>query len=114
MVFELPKTENNIIKYISPKLNGFSENFQLIHYTQKDINNVEQIRFFEDDLLWRVLVNGDLESYKLINSKLKFNSSIDIECRAGFQPKKNMQQLGVPIMKKLIEPTDFEQYYQKK
>ncbi|HRH44816.1 MAG TPA: N-6 DNA methylase, partial [Pyrinomonadaceae bacterium] len=110
VVFELPKSKSNKIKYISPKLNDFSENFQIIHYTQKDINEVEQNKFIEDDLLWRILVNGDFEDYKLIKNKLSFDDRLTIECRSGFQPKANMESLGDPIWKKIIEPTDFERY----
>jgi len=110
LVFELQKNENHTIKYISPKLNGFSENFQLIHYTQKDINVVEQKQFIEDDLLWRVLVNGDFEDYKLIKHIIEHKGDFKIECRSGIQPQSNMKSLGEPDLKKLIEPTDFEQY----
>jgi methylase of polypeptide subunit release factors len=113
VVFELPKAESNSVKYISPKLNDFSENFQIIHYTRKDTNEVVQNRFIEDDLLWRILVNGDFEDYKLIKNKLTFENKLEIECRSGFQPKANMESLGEPVWKKLIEPTDFEKYFVK-
>lgn len=113
LVFESLKDKKRKLKYISPKLNGFSENFQIIHYTQKDINEVEQNKFIEDDLLWRILVNGDFEDYQLIRNKLSFDNRLTIECSSGFQPMANMESLGEPIWKKIIEPTDFERYFVK-
>jgi hypothetical protein len=110
LVFELSKHKNNTVKYISPKLNDFSENFECIHFTQKDINGIEQNRFITDDLLWRVLVNGDFEDYKLIKEKLITENGINIECRSGFQPKKDMKPLGKPVYKDLIKPGDFQRY----
>ncbi|MCP5101851.1 MAG: N-6 DNA methylase, partial [bacterium] len=60
IVFDKSEIENNIINYVSPKLTGFSEKFQIIHFGQKDVNRVKQTDFLEDDLAWRVLVKGDL------------------------------------------------------
>lgn len=111
LVFKLSRHEESIVNYISPKLTNFSENFECIHYTQKDIKKIEQSRFLYDDLLWRVLVNGDLEDYKLIKKKLLFENGIDIECRSGFQPQKKMQPLGEPVYKDLITPQDFRRYF---
>ncbi len=112
LVFELPKNNNHNIKYISPKLNGFSENFLLIHYTQKDINEVNQSQFIENDLLWRVLVNGDFEIYSLINNiKDKFNEDdISIESGRGFEPKKVEKLLGETNYKNWIDIDCFNQY----
>lgn len=110
IVFELPKTKNHNIKYISPKLNEFSENFQLIHYTQKDINEVNQKQFIEDDLLWRVLVNGDFEDYKLIKHIFSTNNDYSIECRSGFKAQKSMMPLGNPDYRDLIEHQNFVRY----
>ncbi|HEY0088640.1 MAG TPA: hypothetical protein VGB37_07340, partial [Candidatus Lokiarchaeia archaeon] len=109
LVFEQSKQKSNTVKYISPKLNDFSEKFECIHFTQKDINEVKQSNF-ADDLLWRVLVNGDFEDYNLIKEKLTIENRINIECRSGFQPKKGMKPLGKPIYKDLITPKDFKRY----
>jgi type I restriction-modification system DNA methylase subunit len=110
LVFETPKNKNNSIKYISPKLNGFSESFQLIHYTQKDINHIEQRHFIEDDLLWSVFVNGDFEDYNLIIRNRTLKNKLKVECRSGFQPQKNMRKLGEPDLRDLIEPNNFKNY----
>ncbi len=92
LVFELPKADNYTIKYIAPKINEFAENFQLIHFTQKDINLVEKNRFEEDDLVWRVLVRGDFEDYKLIRNLLQYKlNDKEIDCNRGFAAEKNME-----------------------
>lgn len=109
LIFENKQQENSILTYISPKLNGFSENLNLIHYTNKDISILEQNYFVIDDLLWKILINGDFEDFKLI-SKLKLTNSVTKSCRSGFQPKKEMESLGSPIYKELITPSDFERY----
>lgn len=110
LTFKQPEQKENIVKYISPKLNDFSENFECIHFTQKDINEIEQNWFLDDDLLWRVLVNGDFEDYKLIKEKLIIENGINIECRSGFQPKKEMKSLGEPVYKDYITPKDFQRF----
>ena len=112
LVFELPKIDNYTIKYIAPKLNEFAENFQLIHFTQRDINLIEKSRFEENDLIWRVLVKGDFEDYKLIKNLLQYQlDKEDIICSRGFEPQKNM----IPIkenawIRKLIKSEGFERY----
>lgn len=110
LVFELPKTENNKLKYISPKLNDFSENFQIIHYTQKDINEVEQDRFIEDDLIWKVLISGDFEDYKLLRKIESQKSTFSIICSKGFERQKT-DEIGAPKIRKMIQSEDFDRYF---
>ncbi len=110
VVFELPKLESNKVKYISPKLNDFSENFQIIHYTQKDINEVEQNRFIEDDLLWRILVNGDFEDYKLIKKLQNQFTKTKVICSRGFEPKKDAISTLNPNYRTYIQSSYFERY----
>ena len=110
LVFEFLKNDNQKLNYISPKLNNFSENFQIIHYTQKDIHEIEQKKLFENDLLWRVLVNGDFEDFELLKNKLLLQNGLIFECRTGFKPKENMKILGDPEMRKWIKPKHFERY----
>jgi hypothetical protein len=110
VIFDKSGVENNSINYISPKLTGFSEKFQLIHFSQKDVTRVSQADFLGDDVLWRILVNGNTDDYQIIEKHLSFQKKINIECRSGFQPKKSMKSLGKPILKKLIEPADFSRY----
>ena len=110
LVFECLKDEKQKVKYISPKLNDFSENFQIIHYTQKDVHEVEQKQLLENDLLWRVLVNGDFEDFELLKNKLLLQDGLIFECRTGFQPKANMEGLGAPEIRDWIKPNHFESY----
>lgn len=58
-------------------------------------------------------MNSDLECSNLIVKKIVAQRDLEIEARTGFQPENNMEQLGYPIFKLLIEPTDFEPYYLK-
>lgn len=111
-----PNTDDSDYKinYIAPKLTAFGEHFKIIQYTSNESFLVDKSEFIENDILWRVLVNADLESYNLIGKKISSQNDLSIEARAGFQPKSNMKQLGEPIMKTLIIPTDFEAFWQKK
>lgn len=105
--------EKQIICYISPSLHRFSEYLQLIVFSQKDIHQLEQ-RYFEDDLLWKILVNGDWESYLFVKKlRYKYSNNYKISCNRGFEAKKNAQLLGVPDDKKCVWSEDFNSYYLK-
>lgn len=109
LVLSALKDKELDVAYISPKLSGFAEKFEIINYSDADVFPVRQSALSADDLYWRVLVNGDLEDFDLIGKTLK-NKDISIEARAGFQPKKDMARLGEPILKKIIEPLHFKQF----
>lgn len=105
--------EKQIIRYISPTLHHFSEYLQLIVFSQKDIHQVEQ-RYFEDDLLWKILVNGDWESYLFIKKlRYKYNSNYTISASRGFEAKKDALLLGIPDYRKCVWATDFSAYHIK-
>ena len=110
-----PNTDNSDYKinYIAPKLTALGEHFEIIQYTSNESFLVDKSEFIENDLLWRILVNSDLECSNLIVKKIVAQRDLEIEARTGFQPENNMEQLGYPIFKLLIEPTDFEPYYLK-
>jgi hypothetical protein len=110
LVFELSKQKSNITNYISPKLNDFSQNFELIHYTQKDIHKLPQNQFIKEDILWRILVNGDFDCFKLIKNKFNIGDRVNIECRSGITASTNMKPLGEPDYRELIEPNEFIRY----
>jgi hypothetical protein len=97
------------INYMAPRLNRLAESFNIIHCSSNEQSILKKSELIANDDLWRVLVNGDKEDFELI---VKVNSQREllIEARSGFQPKVNMKQLGRPIMKKMIEPIDFEQF----
>lgn len=104
---------NYKINYIAPKLTKLGEHFEIIQHTSNESFFVEKTEFVENDLLWRILVNSDLESFQLIYNKIIPNNDLNVEARAGFQPKSNMKQLGDPLMKDLISPPDFEAFWHK-
>ena len=101
------------INYIAPKLTTLAEHFEIIQYTNNESFLVDKSEFVENDILWRILVNSDLESFNLIINKVFSNNDLSVDARAGFQPKSNMKQLGEPKMKDLISPNDFEAFWQK-
>nr|WP_319998390.1 N-6 DNA methylase [uncultured Draconibacterium sp.] len=102
---------NYKINYIAPKLTTLAEHFEIIQYTNNESFLINKSKFIENDILWRVLVNSDMEGFDLINKKVKQKCELQVEARSGFKPKKNMRQLGNPIWKKKIEPQNFEAYY---
>lgn len=102
---------SNYLAYITPKLNTLSTFLEIIQVTERDIKRINQTKF-EDDLLWRVLVNGDVEDYKLIENLQRDSSSI-IKCRSGFQPKKGMIELGEPDYRPIVKPDDFGAFFIK-
>lgn len=104
------KNIENRLLYISPKLSEFAENFELIQYSERDVFNISQMDLLDNDIYWRALVNGDAEVFDIIKNKLLPYRELDIEARSGFQPKRNMDSIGDPIWKKMIEPRDFDQF----
>ena len=114
VVFSKPKDNTYTINYVAPKLTGFSEKFQLIHFSQKDLNRVTQTDFIKDDLIWRVLVKGSIDDYKLIKKVACRDRKLSVTCNRGFEPDKNTL-----ISKKdakdrtLIRSEDFDRYYIK-
>jgi hypothetical protein len=107
------RSDQDLVQYVSPKLNAFSEVYECIQFSSKDVSRLPQRQFIDDDLIWKVLVNGGIEDYELIKGKLFYQSEMTIEARSGFQPKQNMKSLGEPIWRDLIEPADFERYFIK-
>jgi len=106
-----PDTDNSDYKinYIAPKLTSLGEHFEIIQYTSNESFFVDKSEFFEHDILWRILVKGDEESYKLIN-KVSFQKNITVDSRVGFQPSKVEEIYSEPHYIKLIEPNDFIRY----
>lgn len=109
LIFNIQPKSQNIVKYISPKLDRFSEYYNFINFTQKDIVSISQQKFIEDDSLWKIFVNGDSESYYLI-TKLNLQNNTKTVCRSGFQPLKNEFATKSPNYKKLITPKNFQRY----
>ena len=61
------QTIGDYLAYITPKLNKISSFLEIIQITERDIKYINQSKF-KNDLLWRILVNGDLDDYKLIEN----------------------------------------------
>ncbi|CAD5283214.1 MULTISPECIES: class I SAM-dependent DNA methyltransferase [unclassified Imperialibacter] len=110
IVFKINSGQETVLHYISPKLTDFANHFEIIHCSGSDSFNLAQPELAKRDSLWKVLVNGDIEAHDLIFSKLQRQKNLELEVRAGFQPKKEMKSLGEPIWKRIIEPRDFQQY----
>ncbi|QYH39193.1 MULTISPECIES: N-6 DNA methylase [unclassified Algoriphagus] len=110
LIFRNKTTEDNTLRYISPKLTEFARHFELIHYTSSDLFELKQAEFIEYDSLWKVLVNSDLEAHDLIVNKLLKQKKLKVDARRGLQPKGEMKPKGAPIWKQIITPQDFVQY----
>lgn len=106
-----PNVDNSDYKinYIAPKLTTLGEHFEIIQYTNNESFLVHKSEFIKNDNLWRVLVKGDIESFKLI-SKLSNQKELIVESRVGFQPSKIEEIYVPPHSVKLIEPRDFIRY----
>jgi len=114
VVFGKSQDKTGTINYIAPQLAGFSEKFQLIHFSQKDVNRVMQTEFLEEDLIWRVLAKGSMDDYKLIKKIFLRNRTLKITCSRGFQPQKNMRATKTkPWNRVLIKSRDFDRYHIK-
>lgn len=115
IIFDKEDVCNHITQYVSPKLTKFSEAFEVIHYTQKDIKTVKQEDLEKEDYwLWRIFVNGYWGDYQLIKRKYVEKSALEIECTSGFQPSKSKPNEKIVTERDLITPSDFERFYIKR
>ncbi len=106
-----PNADNSDYKinYIAPKLTTLAEHFEIIQYTSNESFFVDKSEFLKDDLLWRVLVKGDTETFQLVN-KLSNQKNLTVDSRVGFQPSKIEEIYENPHFIELIEPNDFIRY----
>lgn len=114
LIFQQKYTDESIINYISPKLTDFSEHFEIIHYINRDKFELKQSAFIKKDSLWKVLVNGDVEDYELIESLSKIKDQPILICGKGFEPKRNEPTNEKPRFRDLIKSEDFERFKVKK
>lgn len=108
-----PKTEDSDYKihYIAPKLTKLGEHFEIIQYTSNESYLVDKSEFIENDLLWKVLANGNIEDLNLIQKiKEKKDLNITIESGRGFEPKKGGELSGQPIWKDWLDIDCFHKY----
>jgi len=108
-----PKSgSENRVQYIAPQLTSLSKLLKIVHFTQRDVKMVPHGAFIEDDLLWKILVNGSWDDYQLITQKLaERDPNFEIECRSGFQPEKGMIPTGDPDFRLLIKAGDVDAYF---
>jgi len=114
LVFSIEPNPENQVRYITPRLTALSELLHIVHFTQRDVKIVQQKTLVEDDLLWKILVNGSLDDYQLIAQKTaERDSSLEIQCRSGFQPKKDMVPTGEPDFRPMVNSADIDAYFIK-
>lgn len=112
LIFKKSNTENNIINYITPRLNKLSIFLRLITFSAEDIKVINQVTLKENDILWKIFVNGNFEDFTLIEKiKTVKDESVEITCTSGLKPSKNMVSMGEPNYKFLVTSSDFESYF---
>jgi len=112
LVFSLKgKEEDAAMHYISPKLTPFAEYFDLIQYNERDQFKIPQVNFAENDLLWKILANGDQDDFELILKLKADQERDDIICSRGFEAARNMEATAdAPYYRTLIKSEDFDRY----
>ncbi len=99
------------INYIAPKLTKLGEHFEIIQHTSDESFLVNKSELVDHDMLWRILVNGDIDAFNLIlKIKEKKDSDIIIESGRGFEPKKGGELPGLPIWKDWLDIDSFHKY----
>nr|WP_321411497.1 N-6 DNA methylase [uncultured Carboxylicivirga sp.] len=99
------------INYIAPKLTSLAEHFEIIQYTDNESSFIDKSVFFENDLFWKVLANGNIDALNLVQKiKEKRDSNITIESGRGFEPKKGGELPGKPIWKDWLDIDCFHKY----
>jgi type I restriction-modification system DNA methylase subunit len=106
-------SKNHTIKYITPILTDFNKKLRLISYTSKDLKEVKQNELLEEDILWRIFVNGDWKDYQLIK-KLelkKCNKLKVIFCGRGINPNNATPKNGEPEIKNMLDAGQLTKFY---
>ena len=112
LVFSIGLDSESKVQYTTPRLTALSEFLHIVHFTQRDVKSVQQKSLLEDDSLWKILVNASWDDYQLITQKTaERDSAYEIECRSGFQPKKDMVALGEPDFRPLVKSADIDAYF---
>ncbi len=110
LILDKQKIDNHTIKYITPRLTNLSKKLRLISYSSKDSKEVKQSDLIEEDLLWKIFVNGNWADYQLIKKiELRKNCNIIVECFSGIKPT-GSTPIGTPIYKKRLNAADITQY----
>ncbi len=103
------------INYISPKLTKLGEHFEIIQYTSNESLFTKKSEFIDNDNLWRILVKGNYEDFKLIQKLSTENNMQNITCSRGFEATKNMERTRPEkYYRTLIKSADFDSYFIKR
>lgn len=99
------------INYIAPKLTTLAEHFEIIQYTSNESFLIDKSKFIDNDLIWKVLVNGNIDALNLVEKiKGKKDSNITVESGRGFEPKKGGELPGTPIWRDWLDIDCFKKY----
>lgn len=99
LILDKGQVTNHIIKYIRPRLTTFNKLLRGISYADKDVKKVKQQDLLNEDILWRIFVNGDWRDYQLVKKIQKNNQKNNsVSCQRGFEPMKEdkMTLIGEP------------------
>ena len=107
---------NYKINYIAPKLTKLGEHFEIIQYTSNESFFVDKSEFIKNDILWKILLKSDFESFKLVeNLNKKRDKNLMLSCSKGFEPQKNSITEDVnEKLVKVVKSEDIESYRIKK
>lgn len=86
LILNIRRSKNDTINYISPKLSKLNKKLRIITYSSKDIKIIKQEDIAQEDILWRIFVNGNWQDYQLIKKQIiQKDNNIKIECEQGIQ-----------------------------
>ncbi len=114
LILDKQNIENHKIRYITPQLTNFSRKLRLISYSSKDIKEVKQTDLKDEDILWRIFVNGDWKDYQLIKKMIINNqNNYKIRCQRGFEafPENKMEQIGEVVKLPIYNTDDKTNYF---
>jgi|APSaa5957512622_1039677.scaffolds.fasta_scaffold02511_6 type I restriction-modification system DNA methylase subunit len=114
LILDKKDIKTHAIKYISPRLSKFSKILNIISFSSKDIREVKQENLKQEDILWKIFVNGNWKDYQLI-SKIILNNSFskEIRCQRGFEAlqENKMVQIKSPIKHSIYNTNDKTNYF---
>lgn len=114
LVFSKNRALNKLTRYVAPRLTNLSKHLNLIHFTQRDVRILPQEVLHENDLAWKILVNGDWDDLELIRRKMnECFANVDVKCKVGFEAKLDMETIGEPNYRLMIKSKDFDAYLLK-
>jgi len=113
LIFDNKVKEDNKIEYYVPRHNNLSRYLGIILLGDKDRKVVGRKQLLENDDLWKVLVNGNLEDYRIIKKlKVQKFDNYEVVCSVGFKPQtKEEKSKGEPVYRKMIKKKQLKSYF---